>query len=83
MQTAAEREAYLKHFVHLFNLCDSDKDGVITGGEFSELYRRMRQKSSDEVHGLHQAKEWRSDCSRLLDAVDPYNQGRITFSDVV
>ena len=37
-----EREAYLKHFVDLFNLCDSDKDGVITSGQFRELYRRMR-----------------------------------------
>ena len=33
--------------------------------------------------GLHHAKEWRSDCNRLLDAVDPYNQDCITFSDVV
>jgi Ca2+-binding EF-hand superfamily protein len=78
-----EREAYLKHFLHLFQTVDTDGDGVVSNSQFTELYRRMRQRSIDEAQCFDVAVEWRTDCDRLLDLVDPYGQDRITFSDVV
>lgn len=67
----------------MFQSVDTDGDGVVSNSQFTELYRRMRQRSIDEAQCFDVAVEWRADCDRLLDLVDPYGQDRITFSDVV
>ena len=66
-----EHERFLSKFTELFKEVDSDTNGIIHEGEFKELMQKMNIVSSEE------------EIDYLLTAVDPFNNQRMTYSEVV
>jgi hypothetical protein len=67
----SEHERFLRSFTELFKTVDSDLDGVISEDEFRMLMSQMNIVTSDEETLL------------LLHQVDPFNNQRMTYSEVV
>ena len=66
-----EHERFLIKFTNLFKSVDRDQDGVISEVQFTELLRFMNVlQDEDEIESL-------------LHQVDPFNNKKMTFSEVV
>lgn len=66
-----EHEKFLYRFTQLYKECDGDNNGVINEEEFRELIGRMNViEREEEVH-------------YLLQMVDPYNNQKMTYSEIV
>jgi Ca2+-binding EF-hand superfamily protein len=68
-----EHEKFLYRFTQLFKEVDSDNNGIINEDEFRELIAKMQvtgSRGQDEV-------------MYMLQMIDPYNNQRMTFSEVV
>ena len=86
--TLDEHEKFLSKFLTLFRQIDLDHDGVITDHEFVDLYTRMNLKISNLTSDkAAQDQNFRQhldqETNNFLDILDPYQSGKITFSDVV
>lgn len=67
----ASRECALAKLLAVFQVLDSDRNGIIDGTEFENLLRALELGLFEE------------DIQRLLKTVDPYTNQSITFSDCV
>ena len=68
----SEHEKFLHDFTELFKHIDKDRNGSIDEEEFKELMGQMRV--------LHREKE---EVVLLLQMIDPYNNQKMTYSEVV
>ena len=66
-----EHERFLIKFTDLFKSVDNDQDGVISEVQFKDLLRMMNVMGSEE------------EIEQLLAQVDPFNNKRMTYSEVV
>jgi len=66
-----EHIRFLTNFTLLFKTVDDDLDGVVSENEFRLLIRQMNIVSTDEEVEL------------LLHQVDPFNNQRMTYSEIV
>ena len=67
----SEHEKFLYDFTQLFKQVDSDRNGIINEDEFRDLLSQMRVLHKDE------------DLIVLLQIVDPYNNQKMTYSEIV
>ena len=65
---------YLKPFVKLFKSIDFDRNGFLNEEQFTELILKMNIFGEDIAHQMIQ---------EFLNNIDPYENGHITFSDIV
>lgn len=65
-----EHEKFLSRFVQEYRGVDSDNDGVVDEAGFRHLMQRLKVVTQEQVE-------------RFLMAIDPYNNQRVTFSQVV
>ena len=68
------RENYLKPFVDLFKSVDDDNDGIINETQFINLIKKMNI-FDDNILDIK--------INKLLNAIDPYGDKHIIFSDCV
>lgn len=68
----SEHEKFLHDFTELFKHIDKDRNGSIDEEEFKELMGQMRV--------LHREEE---EVVLLLQMIDPYNNQKMTYSEVV
>ena len=66
-----EHERFLIKFTNLFKSVDNDQDGVISEIQFKDLLSMMNVLDSEE------------EIENLLAQVDPFNNKKMTYSDVV
>ena len=66
-----EHERFLIKFTNLFKSVDNDQDGVISEVQFKDLLRMMNILQTEE------------DIEQLLAQVDPFNNKKMTYSEVV
>lgn len=66
-----EHEKFLYRFTQLFKQVDGDNNGLVNEEEFRDLLARM------------QVVEREDEVQLLLQLVDPYNNQKMTFSEVV
>ena len=66
-----EHEKFLFKFTQLFKECDQDNNGMINEEEFKDLTQKMCVIQREE------------EVMYLLQMIDPYNNQRMTFSEVV
>lgn len=66
-----EHERFLIKFTDLFKSVDNDQDGVISEVQFKDLLTMMNVMESE------------ADIEQLLAHVDPYNNKKMTYSEVV
>lgn len=62
-------EKYLKNFILLFKKLDTDTDGILNEDQFRKLIAMIPSIPKE------------TDPNRFLEAVDPFNNNKITFSD--
>ena len=67
----SEHEKFLYDFTQLFKQVDNDRNGIINEDEFRDLLSQMRVLHKDE------------DLIVLLQIVDPYNNQKMTYSEIV
>ena len=67
----SEHEKFLYDFTQLFKQVDTDRNGIINEDEFRDLIVQMRVLHKDE------------DLIVLLQIVDPYNNQKMTYSEIV
>jgi Ca2+-binding EF-hand superfamily protein len=67
----SEHEKFLYDFTQLFKQVDTDRNGIINEDEFRDLLSQMRVLHKDE------------DLIVLLQIVDPYNNQKMTYSEIV
>ena len=65
---------YLKPFVKLFKSIDSNQAGFLKEDQFIELIKKMNIFGEENIQKIVQ---------EYLNIIDPYQYGRITFSDTV
>ena len=65
---------YLKPFIRLFKIIDSNRDGILDEEQFIELIKKMNIFGEDIVQQMTE---------EFLNKLDPYGNKRITFSDIV
>jgi len=65
-----EHEKFLSRFVREYRDVDSDNDGVVDEAGFRQLMQRLQVVSEEQVE-------------RFLISIDPFNNQRVTFSQVV
>ena len=68
------RENYLKPFVDLFKSVDDDNDGIINETQFINLIKKMNIFDDNNLDVK---------INKLLNAIDPYGDKHIIFSDCV
>ena len=68
------RDKQLKNFVDIFKSVDTNKDGIISEEEFTELVQRMKVFKEDEVENK---------IFQFLEKIDPFDNQKITFSECV
>ena len=66
-----EHERFLIKFTNLFKSVDNDQDGVISEVQFKDLLRMMNVLQTED------------DIEQLLAQVDPFNNKKMTYSEVV
>lgn len=66
-----EHERFLVKFTNLFKSIDNDQDGVISEIQFKDMLRMMHVLETEE------------EIERLLNKVDPFNNKKMTYSEVV
>ena len=66
-----EHERFLRKFTQYFKTVDRDTNGVLDEIEFRELIQNMQVISSDQ------------EIDFLLQTVDPHNNNRMTYSEIV
>lgn len=66
-----KHEEFLSGFLQLFKNVDSDADGVLNEDQFMELICKMKIGLTEEQ------------TLAFLEHLDPFNQQRITFSDII
>jgi len=66
-----EHERFLIKFTDLFKSVDRDQDGVISEVQFKEMLRLMNVLDTEE------------EIEKLLAQVDPFNNKKMTYSEVV
>ena len=66
-----EHQRFLQKFTDMFKAIDRDGDGVLTEQEFRELLRMMNVLEVEE------------EIDYLLQIGDPFNNKKLTYSDVV
>lgn len=66
-----EHEKFLHEFTQIFKQMDGDRNGILNEDEFRELLIQMRVLNKEE------------DLIVLLQIVDPYNNQKMTYSEVV
>ena len=66
------REKYLKNFKNFFDKVDSDNNGIINEQEFILLIKQI---------GIFNEEE--GEIERILNDIDPYGNGKITFSQLI
>lgn len=67
----SEHEKFLYDFTQLFKQVDTDRNGIINEDEFRDLLSQMRVLHKDE------------ELIVLLQIVDPYNNQKMTYSEIV
>ena len=67
----SEHEKFLYDFTQLFKQVDRDRNGIVNEDEFRDLLSQMRVLHKDE------------DLVVLLQIVDPYNNQKMTYSEIV
>jgi Ca2+-binding EF-hand superfamily protein len=67
------RDRYLKNYVQAFKQHDTDNNGILNEEEFINLLEDLNIYS----------KENEEQAVSLLNAIDPYNNKQITFSETV
>lgn len=67
----SEHEKFLYEFTQLFKQVDTDRNGIINEDEFRDLLQQMRVLHKDE------------ELIVLLQIVDPYNNQKMTYSEIV
>ena len=65
---------YLKPFIRLFKIIDSNRDGILDEEQFIDLIKKMNIFGEDIVQQMTE---------EFLNKLDPYGNKRITFSDIV
>jgi Ca2+-binding EF-hand superfamily protein len=68
------RDKYLRNFCYLFRTVDKDSNGIISEDEFVLLLSKMN---------VFDSKTFAENANRLLNAIDPFNNKQIIFSDCV
>ena len=68
------RDKQLKNFVDIFKSVDTNKDGIISEEEFSELVQRMNIFKEDEIENK---------IFQFLEKIDPFDNQKITFSECI
>ena len=68
------RDKQLKNFVEIFKAVDTNRDGIISEEEFTELIQRMKIFKDDEIE---------SKIFQYLERIDPFDNQKITFSECV
>ena len=68
------RDKQLKNFVDLFRSVDTNKDGIISEEEFSELIQKMNIFKEDILENK---------IFQFLEKIDPFDNQKITFSECV
>ena len=66
-----EHERFLRKFTKYFKAVDRDTNGVLDENEFRELIQNMQVITSDQ------------ELDYLLQSVDPHNNNRMTYSEIV
>ena len=69
-----KREKYLKPFVKLFKSVDEDSDGILNESQFINLVKLMN---------IFDEKNFKIELDNLLNAIDPYDNKKIIFTDCV
>ena len=73
-----EHEKFLFRFTQIFKEVDSDNNGIINEEEFRELITKL------QVVGFSASSRGNNDeIMYMLQMIDPYNNQRMTFSEVV
>ena len=67
----SQHEKFLDSFLKLFRSVDINNDGVLNEDEFSQLIEKMKIGLTPEQ------------TATFLEYLDPYNQQKITFSDII
>jgi Ca2+-binding EF-hand superfamily protein len=67
----SEHEKFLYDFTQLFKQVDTDRNGIINEDEFRDLLSQMKVLHKDE------------ELIVLLQIVDPYNNQKMTYSEIV
>jgi len=66
-----EHEKFLCNFINLIRQVDRNREGIINENQFRELMTRMNIiKSEEEIYFL-------------LGQIDPYNNNKISFSEII
>ena len=66
-----EHERFLHKFTEYFKAVDSDTNGVVDENEFRELVQSMQVIETDQ------------ELDFLLQSVDPHNNNKMTYSEIV
>ena len=67
------RDKYLKNFIKLFRKFDTDSDGILNESEFINLIKEIPYCQKNLEDNIY----------RFLTIIDPFNNKKITFSEVV
>lgn len=76
-----EHEKFLSYFVNQFKLVDHDRDGVINEQQFQTLLTSLGFR---EDYAMAVSQDFHpSKIDKFLQAIDPYSNNKITFSECV